>query len=588
MITQTSAPLHAAFSVPRRPRRTPLGKRLREPLLVILGGLTIAVVFCWPIVRAPRTTVLVDLGDPLLQTWELAWQRHFLLNGGDFWTGNIFSGAENNFAFTDSLLGYLPFSLIGGDDQSGALLRYNLVFLFACTLAFVGGYWLVRQLGGTWHAATFGAFVFAWAPWRLAHMHHLNILSTGGIALALFALARGHGFSLSHASRPQPVRPGWALAGWLIAAWQVTIGFATGMPFVYVMGGVGVAIAVWLVRKRHQVTRQLVIADGVGAAVFLTVTYLMSIPYRRVVELYQFTRSVRDLDNFSPPPQGLVTSSHLSWLWSDTAFTRWTWQMEPAPWEKWIFPGLVLVLFALIGLVVSAWSRTARILLGVGAVLTGILALGTSFFHGTFSYLLLWRFLPGWDALRTPGRLILWTSLLLILLAAGAVTRLAQVLAEKRIVSPVKRRLVALVMVLPTAGVLLETAPVLPYARPPDPPAGLSAALDSGPRGPVLVLPMDVIGDSVPMLWSINHGFPVLANGNTGNYPKSWVDLSAATKAFPSSRSIGELTRYGVRRVVVIKSLVEGTPYRRSLVRSVDGLPVTRTELPDVVVFTLR
>ncbi len=30
-----------------------------------------------------KTTL--DLDDTLLQTWELAWQRHFLVHGGDFW-----------------------------------------------------------------------------------------------------------------------------------------------------------------------------------------------------------------------------------------------------------------------------------------------------------------------------------------------------------------------------------------------------------------------------------------------------------------------------------------------------------------------
>ncbi|ALG05599.1 hypothetical protein AOZ06_00440 [Kibdelosporangium phytohabitans] len=557
----------------------------------------LALAFCWPIVRAPRTTVLFDLGDPLLQTWELAWQRHFLFGGGDFWTGNIFLAARNNFAFTDSLLGYLPFSLIGGDDQAGALLRYNIVFLFASTLAFVGGYWLVRQLGGSWHAAALGAVVFAWAPWRLAHVHHLNLLSTGGIALALYALARGHGFSLRHGFRPELARPGWALAGWLIATWQITIGFATGLPFAYVLGAVGVAIAVAMWRGRSRITRRLVIANGVGVGVFLVITLLMTLPYLRVIDLYKFKRTAEELAVYSPPPQGLITTSHFSWLWSDTALTRWTWEMDPAPWEKWIFPGLVLVMFAVIGLFVSAWPRRTRILLGAGAVLTGILALGTSFFHGTFTYLLLWKFMPGWDALRTPGRLIIWTTLLLILLAAGAVTRLAQVLAENRTVSPVRRRLLALVMVLPALGAALESAPVLPYAHPPEPPAALSEAFAMEPRdGGTLILPIHLTGDSIPMLWSIKEGFPVIANGNTGNYPKSWTELSKISTAFPSPRSIDEMKKYGIRKVVVIRSLLEmprsagdkSPTYDKALVRSVKGLPVTRTDLSDVVVFTLH
>lgn len=592
MSTQVAAPEQAAPTGRRQHGVTRRDKAVKEPLSVALTGLVLAVAFYWPIVRAPRSTVFYDLGDPLLQAWELAWQRHVVLGGGSLWTGNIFGGAENNFAFTDSLLGYLPFGLIGGDDQGGALLRYNMAFLFMATLAFVGGYWLVRQLGGSWQAAALGAAVFAWAPWRLAHVHHLNVLSTGGIALTLFALARGHGFSLRYGFRPELARPRWALAGWLIAAWQVTIGFATGVPFVYVLGGVGVAILVGLIRSWRKVTRALLVADGAGVAVFLVVTLLMMIPYLRVVALYQFKRTPAELAGFSPPPQGLVTTTHNSWLWSDTALTRWTWQMDPAPWEKWLFPGLVLVMFAVIGLVVSAWSRRTRILLAAGTVLSGILALGTSFFGGEFTYLLLWKFLPGWDALRTPGRLIIWTTLLLILLAAGAVTRLAHAVAEK----PVRQRLAAFALALPAVGALLEASPVVPHVTVPAPPAGLSEAFRTQPEGPALILPMHLTGDSIPMLWSVNDGFPVIANGNTGNYPPSWRELASATTAFPSRTSVEELRKHGIRKVIVIRSLLEwqrdrgdeSPSYERSLLRSVDGLPLTRTDLPGVVVFSLH
>jgi hypothetical protein len=167
-----------------------------------------------------------------------------------------------------------------------------------------------------------------------------------------------------------------------------------------------------------------------------------------------------------------------------------------------------------------------------------------------------------------------------LLLAAGAVTRMAQALARKH-----KQRVVALVMVLPALGALAEAVPVFPYAHPPAIPAGLQQEFDA--REPLLVLPMDLTGDSIPMLWSTS-GFPVLANGNSGNYPKPWVELSAATKAFPSSRSVEVLEQQGIRKVVVVKSMLGNTPYARALTRSIDGLPLTRTETRDIVVFRLK
>jgi hypothetical protein len=45
-------------------------------------------------------------------------------------------------------------------------------------------------------SATVAGVARAYAPWRLAHAGHLNVLSTGGIALSLAMIARGHGWSL--------------------------------------------------------------------------------------------------------------------------------------------------------------------------------------------------------------------------------------------------------------------------------------------------------------------------------------------------------------------------------------------------------
>jgi len=68
------------------------------------------------------------------------------------------------------------------------LTRYNLLFLQAYALAFAGAGLLARELGARPAAAAVAGAAFAWAPWRMSHNGHLNILSTGAIPLALFLL----------------------------------------------------------------------------------------------------------------------------------------------------------------------------------------------------------------------------------------------------------------------------------------------------------------------------------------------------------------------------------------------------------------
>lgn len=547
----------------------------------MLAGFALSLAFNWEIVRHPRTVILSGIGDPLLQAWELAWLRHLVTNPGMFWTANIFYPAKRNFAFTDSLLGYLPLSFLFGDDQYAAVLRYNVAFVIACALAFVGAYLLTRQLGGNWQAALLAGIVFAWAPWRLVHNGHLNILSTGGIALALFAIARGHGYSLRHRIRPELARPWWAFAGWLIAAWQVTIGFATGIPFVYLMGGVGIAVIVGNVMRRRQLVRRLFVANGLGIVVFLGITALMAIPYLRVESIYHFTRPVTEVRFYSPPPVGLFVTGTQTWLWRHGPFEQLKYLPTPAAPEQAIFPGIVIVAVALVGLFVSVWPRRVRAVLGVATVVMTILLPGTTFFGGTYTYLLLWRYLPGWNGLRAPGRLILWVTLLLILLAAGAVTRLTQLLSER---AP-RAALVALAL-LPALGALLEAVPVQTSATVPGIPPDLHR-LFAQPHQPMLILPETSRSDVVYMLWSVD-GFPQLANGNSGNFPPQYEAVVADTTNFPDPAGVAALKHFGIHTVVVLKVDAQSTRYAAALHRPLTGLPVTRNETDDLVVFTIH
>ena len=78
-----------------------------------------------------------------------------------------------------------------------------------------------------------------------------------------------------------------------------------------------------------------------------------------------------------------------------------------------LLPGFVLYALAAGGLFFSVWRLRHRLLLLAGVLVTMAFAMGTRFFDGTFTYVPLFEHLPGWNGLRTPGRLMLWTTLLL-------------------------------------------------------------------------------------------------------------------------------------------------------------------------------
>jgi hypothetical protein len=531
------------------------------------------------VLRRATSTLPQDLTDPTAQAWQVAWVGHAVGRGwGTLWNANVAYPEPLSLAHSDSLLGYAPAALLGSGPHA-AVLRYNVLFVLAFALASFGAYVLARQLGAAVTGAALAGVTFAYAPWRFAHASHLNILSSGGIPLALAMLARAHGWSLLRRDgAPAAVgrswtRPAWALAGWCVAAWQVSLGFGLGVPFGYVLLVAACAVGLAALSRRTRPPAAVLAADLAGCAVLAATALAAAIPYEHVVQLYpNARRDVALVASYSPPLRGLVAAPATSWLWGGpTAGARES--LHTTSVEVLLFPGAVLLALAAVGLVYSAWRPAARVALLAGAAGATWLALGTvSPGHGRYGWLLL-RQLPGFDAIRTPGRVFLWTTLLLGLLAAGAVT------AAIRAGPGLQRRRAAAALLV--AGAVVEgvhTTPQVPVPWPPVPLRCLPA--------PILVLPADPPHDMPVMLWSTD-GFPPVVNGSSGfDSPRQWR-LRLRVWRFPDARSVDALRRIGVRSVLVPRAQAVGTPVAPALTASGERFGVRRTELPGAVLFTL-
>ena len=558
-----------------------------EWTVAVVGSLALAVAMNWPARRYPQYTLPKDLGDPTLVSWLLAWPGHILLSDpAELWHSNAFYPERWSYAFTDSLLGYAPAGMVGNGPLD-ALLRYNIIFVLVHALALLGAYALVRQLGAGRIGAVAAGLAFAYAPWRLGQAAHLHVISTGGIALALAMLARGHGWSLRRGFRPGRVRPGWIIAGWLVAAWQVTLGFGIGLPFVYLLALTALFVALgWLGRRiarrrRHRVG-SILAADLVGGTVFAAVAVLMALPYLVVLDQHpQARRSLDEVGAFSPPPEGFFVAAGESWLWGDRhAGAR---ELLGAPSEMALLPGYALIALAVAGLFVSVWSRRARLVLLLGLLVSVALALGTGLFDGVV-YRPLYDWLPGWDALRTPGRLIIWTTLLLGVLAAGALTALAIRARELALTrgSPTPGLWLRAVTVLPLLLVLAEGFGPLDQPVAPQQPVALATV-----EGPVLVLPSDPATDRHVMHWTTDRFIPTV-NGNSGFLPDTLAEVREVTTTFPDSGSVSYLRALGVETVVVLPDRAVGTDWETALFATGDGLGITREEIGRSIVFHLN
>ncbi|WP_238009582.1 hypothetical protein KZZ52_59970 [Dactylosporangium sp. AC04546] len=572
-----------------------------EWTLAAIGSVALAAIMTWPTLEHPASTIPQDIWDPTLQAWQMSWAGHILTTDpAQLWNANAFFPNKYSYAFSDTLLGYAPAGMIGSGPVA-AILRYNIIFVLIFALAFFGAYALARQLGAGRTGAAVAGAAFAYAPWRLGQAGHLHVLSIGGIALALAMLARGHGFSLTRGYEPDKRRWGWALAGWLVAAWQISLGFGIGIPFAYMLLGIVLVTAViwgyrhlrvWAVHRPFG--WKLLLANLGGGLVFAATGALMAYPYLQVLKAHPYARRSEEIVGlFSPPLKGFFISPPESWLWGD-AYAQARGTLPWAP-EMALLPGFFLYGLAFAGLFVSTWRLRHRLFLGLGVVVSIALAMGT---HGPgkgeFGYLALYRALPGFDGIRTPGRLMVWTTLFLALLAAGAVSAFAQRAVElfaDRTKSDVSTRagfLPRLATLVPLVLVLAEGIHT-PGAHPTVPPAPIAF---SSLQGPIMVLANDnnlaaELSDMNIMLWSTD-GFPQMVNGGSGFTPQNQEEMRVTMRQFPDEVSVQALRDLHIRTVVVLRGDGPTGPYGRAIDAPIDGLGLERTEQGSVVLYKVQ
>jgi hypothetical protein len=565
----------------RRRRRSSPTLAGRELLLLALGACLLAAIMTWPLVLHLDRDIAQDLGDPIRTAWQVAWEGHALSTQPlAFFQSNAFWPLPDSLAFSDSLLGYTPVGLLG-EGAVAALVRYNLLFLFAQALAFAGAYLLARELGAGRAGAAVAGAAFAYAPFRLAMNGHLHVISSGGIPLSLFLMLRGY----------RGGRAGLALAGWLAVAWQLSLGFTLGLQLVYLVAALAVAaLVVWWRRGRPAPARSLLAASAAGMVAVLLVGVVQARPYLRVADAYaNAQRSADQVRTYSPPLHGFLSAPPESIVWGKvTAPVRATLR---SPREASLFPGAAILALAAIGALAagSAHPRRSRIGLAAGTAVAAVLSLGFGLAGGWLGYRWLYELAPGWDAIRTPGRLTTLTSLGLALLAAGGAQALVRA-GARRVGAAVPTALgVALV-----ALVLLDGAGRISHPTVPPVPAALMAQ-----PGPQVHAPTDNTYDRLHMFWS-TEGFPRIVNGTSTFSPRPLLRMRRAMGRFPDRRSLSLLRSLGVRTVVVHPGLdrvafppsgreaVRGRSAAAIAARPLDGLAVRRERVGAALVYRLQ
>jgi hypothetical protein len=343
--------------------------RRAELLWAAAAAVALAVLTSWPLVLHLPSRIAPDLGDPVRTAWQVAWVGHAMAHGPlHIFDANAFYPHRLSLAFSDSLLGYGPTALFGSGTVA-ALVRYNLLFLFAWSLCFLGAYLLARELGLGRSGSLAAGAAFAYAPYRVTEAGHLHVISSGGIPLALFLLLRGY-----RNNNARLVLAGWLLS--LLALWQ---------------------------RQRPPLARRLVVVTCAGVAAVALVGTYQARPYLKVSHDYQTAkRTIREVKAYSAGPSALLAASTHNRVWAGlTSGMRANVHSKN---ESVLFPGGLLLVLAAVGLAAPVYTRRMRAGLLAGAVTCAVLALGLGLTGAGYPYRLLYDYAPGWNGVRARPR----------------------------------------------------------------------------------------------------------------------------------------------------------------------------------------
>ena len=503
----------------------------REWLWCAASAACLAVVLTWPVAANFSTAGRIDTGDGRFSIWNVSWVAHALTtNPSQLYHANIFYPYRNTLAFSEPNLvaGALaaPVWLL----TRSPLAASNWVILCSFVLSFVAMFALVRRLTGNTAGAAVAAVHFAYAPYVLAHLPHVQLLMTFGLPLILLAL---HDFVDAPDGR-RAVRFGalLALQGLACGYYGIFGGLIAGFGVLWF----GAASGQWRDARYWMYA-------ALAAAVAMALIAPFFAPYVAVQEA-GFARTLEEAR--------LHSADWRAYLVSPFWMHRWLVNLISATgsWREVLFPGLVPIVFTVVAVRRGLSSRRRRSLTMTPATIgfylsLAALALWASFGPDAGFYTLLHEHMPFFSLLRAPARFGLLVTMALAILGGAGLASLERTLSSRTWRLVVVTVILFAVMRSTTGG--LAVIPIGPLPR-------AYQRLASMPPGPVAEFPFWVDGSerhrhTEYMLWSTYHWQPLI-NGYSDHIPAEMFADMRRLATFPSAEAWRALRDHDARYVI--------------------------------------
>lgn len=514
------------------------GPRFVAAAVVCFVALTTAVT--WPQARHLSDGVS-DIGDPLLNTWAMAWVAHQLPYApAHVFDANIFHPERGTLAYSETLLA--P-ALLGAPLQwlgAGPILVYNLL-LFAGTVASgLGTALVVHALTGRRSAALVAGAAFICLPFRADHDSHFQLLQTQWMPMALWFLHR--------LVERGGLRDGAGLG--LAVGLQVMTSVYNAIFLAVFLAAIG-PVLLW--RAGLSLARVRALGAGVLVAGVLAAPVAQAHLSARAVVGERSAEEAR--------PGSARLSDYLAAPGSNPLHASRSERFGGH--ERRLYPGAVVA-----GLAVAAlWPplSAVRLAYGVGLVAAVYLSLG---FNGP-GYAWLYDHLFVLRSLRVPARMGLLAGLALSVLAGLGVARLAGRLSRAG-VGALTAVLVAAIAADTWAGP--RRIAVVPWEVPEVYAdlmrhRGLSTNVPfvrrRGDPQPVVLLELPMSREDPTYMYYSTYHWQTLVNGYSGFVSSRHIAAGHILGSFPDRDAVNLMAGLGVRYVTLHQEFMRPGEYER-------------------------
>jgi hypothetical protein len=420
----------------------------------------------WPLATDLRGRTLVG-PDPMIDLWTVHWLASHALSPSTLFAGNIFHPEPHAVVYSDLSLGTAVLVLPLRPFVSDPIPLYNSGLLLA--LAFAGWSFaaLARALTGNAWAGVLAGTLATFGSHQMSHIYHLNLLTTGWLALFLLAL---------HRLLQKPTPGAVILAGVSFAITAQSSGY-------YAVAGAVIALVFAGVQWRALAQRR-VLAAAASAAL---VAALLIAPYA------QAFRDVRSRERLRRP---VGMSANMAFdPTRDLTSHGYVYRAALGSGGERLFPGLLSLVLAGCALA-RRRTHAGTYALAVGVLLA--LSLGPRLRLGALTLPLPYAALfavPPLDSMRHPYTFAAVATMLLAVLAAIGWAGLGMA----------RRPWAGAVVVLLAVVETLAPRPRLQSYGDDLPP--VYRMLEELPSGPILEVP---VFTPETLLWAARHGRPTL------------------------------------------------------------------------------